>query len=245
MITKIGKKANIIFLFFFFNLITHGQTMSGKIVYERKTNLEKKFKGNNGEWMKEFLIKNKYKTDLFDLNFNDSISYFKPTVTEEQDPISWTTQSNSTHQNFNSNVKYSLLNIDSEGLIIKDVITKREWKITDSKRMIGKYECRKAFMQLNDSTKIYAWFSNEILPSIGPEGFCGLPGAILGLATEDGGVVYFAKSVQIFEINPKEIELNIKKKKVLTLNEYHHEMKTIFGETKEDIKDTKELIKWL
>jgi GLPGLI family protein len=29
--------------------------------------------------------------------------------------------------------------------------------------------------------------------SIGPEGISGLPGAILGLAREDGSIVYFAK----------------------------------------------------
>ncbi|MCX6292662.1 MAG: hypothetical protein NT126_13025 [Bacteroidetes bacterium] len=30
----------------------------------------------------------------------------------------------------------------------------------------------------------------------GPESFVGLPGAILGLATEDGSVIYFAKNVE-------------------------------------------------
>ena len=56
--------------------------------------------------------------------------------------------------------------------------------------------------EMNDSTRIYAWFSVDIVPSIGPEGFSGLPGAILGLATENGGVIYFAKSVSL--IAPKQ-----------------------------------------
>ena len=240
-----GKRFCILFLFLILKVGSFGQITSGKIVYERKTNLEKKFKGNDGEWLDEFLKINKYKTDLFDLNFNDSISFFKSSETDEQDPISWTTEKNSTYQNFNSNIKYSILNISDEIITIKDVVVKREWKITESKRMIGKYECRKAFVQLNDSTKIYAWFSNEILPSIGPEGFCGLPGAILGLATEDGGIVYFAKSVQIMELKVKDLDLNLKKKKTISFDEYRLKMKTIFGETKEDLKDTEELIKWL
>jgi GLPGLI family protein len=52
---------------------------------------------------------------------------------------------------------------------------------------------------MNDSTRIYAWFSVDIVPSIGPEGFEGLPGAILGLATEDGSVIYFAKEVKAMD----------------------------------------------
>ena len=79
---------------------------------------------------------------------------------------------------------------------IKDSMDQRQWKITESKRNISGYMCRKAVWEMNDSTRIYAWFSPDIVPSIGPEGFQGLPGAILGMATEDGGVVYFAKSIE-------------------------------------------------
>ena len=75
-------------------------------------------------------------------------------------------------------------------------MTIREWKITESKRKLGGYMCRKAIWEPNDSTRIYAWFSTDIVPSVGPEGFYGLPGAILGLATEDGGIIYFATEVE-------------------------------------------------
>jgi GLPGLI family protein len=60
--------------------------------------------------------------------------------------------------------------------------------------------CYKSIWEMNDSTRIYAWFCPDIVPSVGPEGFSGLPGAILGLATEDGGVVYYATEVKEMEV---------------------------------------------
>ena len=88
----------------------------------------------------------------------------------------------------------------------------REWKITERKRDIAGYSCRRAIWEKNDSTNIYAWFTNQIIPSTGPETFNGLPGTILGLATEDGGVVYFAKTVQEKYSDLEELSPKIKKK---------------------------------
>jgi GLPGLI family protein len=79
---------------------------------------------------------------------------------------------------------------------IKDTIQQREWQVTDRKRKIAGYLCRRSILNVNDSTRIYAWFTTDIAPSVGPEGFDDLPGAVLGLATEDGSIVYFAKSVE-------------------------------------------------
>ena len=78
--------------------------------------------------------------------------------------------------------------------------------MTSSKRKIAGYECRRVIWKKNDSTRIHAWYSQELVPAVGPESFGGLPGTILGLATEDGGVVYFAKSV---EVGVKDIESHI------------------------------------
>ena len=106
-----------------------------------------------------------------------------------------------------------------ESIYVKDVLVKREWKVTERKRKIAGYECRRAIWVKNDSTKIYAWYTDAILPSCGPETFNGLPGTILGLATEDGGVVYFAKSVKEQYADINEMLPNTKKKDVLTEDE--------------------------
>ena len=180
---------------------------SGKITYERKTNLMKKFKDERSKrWLNE---SNKNVVDIFELYFDDTTSVFLPV----EDPsvkgmMAMATNKNSVVQNLNTGSRMSILSIWGEKAYVLDSLVNREWKITDSKRKIGKYECTKAIYQMNDSVRIYAWFSEAIIPSVGPETFRGLPGAILGLATEDGGVVYFAKKVEVLapkfdEITPK------------------------------------------
>jgi GLPGLI family protein len=108
--------------------------------------------------------------------------------------------------------------------IVKDGIVKRTWKITERKRNIAGYSCRRAIWQRNDSTRIYAWYTDQLVTSTGPETFNGLPGTILGLATEDGGVVYFAKNVEDKYQNIDEIVADIKIKKTYSEAELKKEL---------------------
>lgn len=172
------------------------QIKAGKVSYERKTNLYKKFKGNVREWIRE---EDKNKIDFFELYFNDTVSVFKPVESELKESMSWATAKNVVYQNFNSGRKYMIKTIWGEEIPLSDSITYRKWQITDNTRNIAGYKCRKAVWKVNDTTRIYAWFSQELETSTGPETFNGLPGVILGLATEDGGVVYFAKKVEIIK----------------------------------------------
>ncbi|MES2592746.1 MAG: GLPGLI family protein [Bacteroidota bacterium] len=181
-------------LLFIWNL-SLAQITAGKILYERKTNLYKKFKDDNvRDWIKE---EDKNKTDFFELYFNDTMSLFKPKDSDLKETMSWATSKNVVVQNFNKNYRLTIKKIWGEELFVEDTLRTRQWKITDSKRMISGYNCRKAIWQANDSTRIYAWYCDEIVTNVGPESFFGLPGAILGIATEDGGVIYFAKNVEV------------------------------------------------
>ena len=170
------------------------QVFHGKITYERKTNLYKKFKDDNvKEWLQE---EDKNKVDVFELYFDDTISVFKPQESELKERNSWATTKSTVYENFKTNQQLSIKSVWGEKLMLEDSVPKRIWKITGSQRNIAGYNCRKAIWYKNDTTPIYAWYTNEIAPSVGPESFCNLPGAILGLATEDGGVIYFAKSIE-------------------------------------------------
>ena len=172
-----------------------GQITSGKILFERKTNLYKRFK--NADWVTNWVKEaDRTKVDEFELYFNDSMTAFVPKESEEKENYSWMTSKNSVYLNLNAKTKYSIKDIWRNMVHLNDSLTIRKWKITDSKRNIGGYMCRKAIWLQNDTTRIYAWYCNEISVSAGPESFCGLPGMILGLATEDGGVIYFAKTVE-------------------------------------------------
>ena len=203
------------------------QVTAGKIVYERKTNLYKKFKGEDvKEWLKE---EDKNKVDVFELYFNDSLSLFKPQDSELKERMSWATSKNVVYQNFNTNKLLSIKDIWGEKLYVADTLKKREWKITESRRNIAGFNCRKAIWQANDTTRIYAWYCEELMVSSGPETFNGLPGTILGLATEDGGVIYFAKTVEITKPATEALLPKKTKEKIYTTAELRTRLEKDFG----------------
>jgi GLPGLI family protein len=186
-------KAAFSCLLLFALLPAQAQIREGKIVYERKTNIYKKFPGEDiKRWIQET---EKTKVDAFELYFNDSISYFGPEETDLKEAHSWATQKNKVYQNFKTGRVYSIKEFWEEDMHMTDSVKQRTWKIVPGKRNIAGFECHKALWQANDSLRIYAWYTNQISVSVGPESFTGLPGAILGLATEDGGVIYFARQV--------------------------------------------------
>lgn len=188
-------------LILFVLLLLGGQTVYGqlvrygKITYERRTNLLKKFDDDRmRQWLKN---ENKIKTDRFSLYFNDSCSLFSYIEPEERDQMFWATVKNTVYENHFRNQRSVYMDMWGTQLVLQDTLMDREWKITDKTRKIAGYECTRAIWQKDDTTRIYAWFTTDIIPSIGPECVRGLPGAVLGLATEDGGVVFFATKVEV------------------------------------------------
>ena len=225
MIFKTAGVAAILFLVV--HITSNAQVFHGKITYERKTNLYKKFKDDNvKDWLQE---EDKNKVDVFELYFNDSISVFKPQDSELKERNSWATTKNTVYENFKTGRQLSVKSVWGEKLLLEDSVPHRSWKITNSKRNIAGYSCRKAIWYQNDTTPIYAWYTNDIVPSIGPESFCNLPGAILGLATEDGGVIYFAKSIETSKPDFKEIIPQKGKNKVYSAAELKIKLEKDFG----------------
>lgn len=215
----------LIFLLMAFSM--KGQIMAGKIVYERKTNLFKKYK--NSDWIKE---EDKNKIDLFDLYFNDSLSVFRPAESDLREKMSWATTKNVVYQDLNTGRRFTIKTIWGEALNVTDSLFIRKWKITEHTRNIAGYNCRKAIWKANDSTRIYAWYAQELQASTGPESFNGLPGVILGLATEDGGVVYFAKKVEIVKPELNTLRPPKVKGKVYTEKELRAKLEKDYGKEK-------------
>lgn len=224
------KKINFFLVFWLIVSIAFPQIHAGKITYERKTNLYKKLKSSDAkEWIKE---EDKIKIDAFELWFNDTCSVFKPIESELKENFSWATSKNTVYQNFNTRKKYMIKTIWGEALNVSDSLSIRKWQISESTRKIAGYTCRKAMWKVNDSTRLYAWFSQELETSTGPETFNGLPGVILGLATEDGGVVYFAKKVEIIS-PPAGNLIPIKtKNKIYTNTELRAKLEKEYGKEK-------------
>ena len=216
---------------------------SGKIIFERHTNLEKRF---NDQRMKRFVTEaNKIRIESFQLAFNDTSSYFAVVPSNEPEEMAWLTTKNAYYQNLNKSSQLMMLAVFGQNVYVQDSLPQRTWKITDSKRTICGYECRKAIYQKNDSTRLYAWYSPLLTPSVGPEGFCGLPGTILGLATEDGGIVYFAKKIELSEPKKEELLLNPGKNKVFTIAELRQKIEKEYGSTPWGKSLFNDLFRWL
>ena len=207
------------------------QITSGRILFERKTNLYKRFK--NEDWVKDWVKESdRNKVDEFELFFNDSLSVFRPLESEEKENYSWLTNKNTVYQNLNTNFRYSIKDIWRNLIHVTDSLHVRRWKITDSKRNISGLNCRKAIWEQNDSTRIYAWYSDAISTPVGPESFYGLPGMILGLATEDGGVIYFAKRIEPGKQDVAQLVPPKTKEKIYSSSELRANLQKEYGKEK-------------
>ena len=242
---KVGIKLFLIgVLLFLISPVFSQYATSGKIIFERRTNLEKRFTDKR---MKRMINEtNKIKTDKFVLLFNDTCSIFKLVVENTgADDMAWMTTKNTYYQQLQKKSQLTILGLFGQSVYVLDSLPSRQWKITDNKRVISGYDCRKAIYQKNDSTRIYAWYTSALIPSVGPEGFCGLPGTILGLATEDGGIIYFAKSVELISPKKEDIDLHIGKNKVFSLYELRMKIEKEYGNTPWGKGMFDDLFRWL
>ncbi len=201
----------------------------GKIVFERKTNLQK-IEGLP-PFMQKMADELKYKVDNFELIFDDKQSAFLPLDVSNAQPgmADYLTIKNKVYTTAETGERMTVIDLMGTKVFLKDTAVDRTWIITENTRNIAGYNCRMAINPVNDSTRLYAWYSIEIVPPVGPETFFGLPGAILGLATEDGGVVYFAKSVEFDEPDPKKFDYQIGKGEVTSISKFKEEMTKRMG----------------
>lgn len=219
-----GFKGWCVFGLLFVSNILNAQIMhSGQITFKKKTNLEKRFQGGSDEFGRNNRWQKEPKYDSYVLYFNDTSSlflYVPPLIGEED--REWSTTKTTTYMDIKEGTVQRQFSIAGSELYLKDSLSPRKWIITGGGRDIAGYKTKQAMWKANDSTRIYAWYSEQIAPTVGPETFFGLPGAILGLAIEDGGVVYFAEKVE-----PLKNENFLKKMPTTKKDEYYSEEKLI------------------
>ena len=131
--------------------------------------------------------------------------------------------------------------------LISDSIRRGNWKLSDETKTILNHVCRQASSQrigkrmmmtmdngkmerkeIDDTSTIVAWFTNDIPVSAGPEMQGQLPGLILGMETNNGRTVYTA-----LEISPKADIAAIKeptKGKKVTPDEFTKERNKLMDE---------------
>ncbi len=209
------------------------QVTEGTIRFERRINIFKKFPDKETQkWIGE---KNKYSYDHYMLYFNEDKSVFIPDPNDDpkQGMMQWLVQQHSALQNFKENQNTTLINVIGQTIVVRDTLRPRNWKYTGKIRTIANYECTQVLVQVDDTTKLYAWFTTEIIPQVGPENFWGLPGAILGIASESGGTTYFATEVKATKVEWDKITPKYSDKKMTNFAELKDKMINEFGKRKE------------
>jgi len=101
-----------------------------------------------------------------------------------------------------------------ETFLVQDSLLTIKWKLTADTRTIAGFDCRKAVGLIDDSITVFAFYTDEIMISGGPEGANGLPGMILGLGMPRIHTTWFATKVEVNGVDLTKVAPATKGKKV-------------------------------
>lgn len=97
--------------------------------------------------------------------------------------------------------------------LIESDFPKDEWKFTGNQKMILNYPCQEAIKQEGENL-VSVWFTSAIPVSSGPGEFGNLPGLILLVESNDGDRTIIAKSIDLEDVDMKNLLKPKKGKKV-------------------------------
>ncbi len=120
---------------------------------------------------------------------------------------------NTVYNDYTTGTTVSQKPIYEENYLVTDSFLNIKWKITPDTRVIAGFECRKAIGILFDTVAVFAFYTDEIMVSGGPEGIQGLPGMILGVGIPRLHTTWFATKVQRTDANAKPLTPASKGKK--------------------------------
>jgi GLPGLI family protein len=175
---------------------------TGKIEFERRTNQHTLLEDENmfDAMMKEMLPQ--FAITYYDLCFDESKSLYKEGREPENNKIHWSINylSNTVFRELDKSTRTTQRNLFGSTYLVQDSALKIDWKITNEPRTIAGFECRKAVARIFDSVVVIAFYTDEILPSAGPESFGGLPGMILGLAIPRLHTTWYATKLELVDV---------------------------------------------
>ena len=130
-------------------------------------------------------------------------SIFKPGRELPFDPRAWRPMANQNvvYTDYRTNKSITQKPVFEETFLVDDSLAKIDWKITADTRIIAGFECRKAVGIIHDTIAVFAFYTDEILISGGPESINGLPGMILGMGVPRLHTTWFATKVEVNSVN--------------------------------------------
>jgi len=210
----------------------------GKIEYERKVN-QHSFLEEGNTWS-EMMLKStpKFHTAYYDLLFKDNTTLYRagrePDVRQNKVWGVFECE-NTVLTHLDSNTYVAQKDVRNDFFLVADSVRKIDWKISNEFRPIAGFNCRKAVGKIMDSIIVIAFYTDEILPSGGPESFTGLPGMILGIAIPRMHATWYATKLELAEISDKELTAP-KRGKKNTSAAFGAQVKSTFKDWGEDGK---------
>lgn len=214
------KNKFFIIVFTFVTVAGFGQSKfisKGKIEFERKVNMHADLEGDFAEQFKKQIPQ--FYTTYFDLIFSDSRSVYKPGREGDKKNNMWGSPAteNVVYSDFVNKKYLARKQVYEQAYLIEDSLRHAVWKITNDKRDIAGYECRRATTVIMDSVFVVAFYTDEIMCSGGPESFTGLPGTILGLVIPRMHTTWYATKVENYSPKPEDLLPPTKGKKTNNL----------------------------
>jgi GLPGLI family protein len=191
-----------------------------KVEFEKTTSVRQLFKDltENSSWFQQSIDRYPVATtNYYEFVGDTNHSLYQPGKETAIDPRAWyrpVADKNIVYTNFKTGMTISQKPVFEETFLMEDSLLKIKWKLTADVRTIAGYDCRKAVGILNDTIAIFAFYTDEIMISGGPEGIHGLPGMILGMGIPRLHSTWFATKVQVFDVNMNAVKPANKGKKV-------------------------------
>ncbi len=190
----------------------------GKIEFEKKVNLYAQVDDDDDADWKDLMKKSmpQFKTSYFNLEFSNNKTLYKPGKENPDNNKLWEqpAEDNIVFNDFNNAQNISEKRVFEQTFLVQDSARKIQWKLTDEKRIIAGFECRRANAVIMDSIYVVAFYTDAIISSGGPESFTGLPGMILGVAIPHEHVTWFTTKAFAENISDAELAAPVKGKKV-------------------------------
>ena len=216
------KKYFLLLAFCFLLWFAKAQTQffsTVKIEFEKTVTLQALYKEiANGDSWYENMKDQIPKTSLtyFDFIADSTHSVYKPGREVATNTRGWflpIANKNIVYTDFQKNTSISQKPIYEETFLVEDSLLNIKWKITPDTRNIAGFECRKAVGILFDTVAVFAFYTDELMISGGPEGIHGLPGMILGMGIPRLHATWFATKVQVVNVPTSQIQPAAKGKK--------------------------------
>lgn len=189
-----------------------------KIEFEKTVYVKQLFKALEPEWYER--IKDRLpesNVSYFDFIGDTTKSVYKPGRKMPYDPRAFyqgIADKNVVYNNYHAGTTITQKPVFEETFLVQDSLLKIKWKLTADTRIIAGYECRKAVGLFDDSITVFAFYTDEILATGGPESANGLPGMILGLGMPRIHTTWFATKVEVNGVDMKKVVPATKGKKV-------------------------------